>query len=170
MSKPRKIFLISAGVFILLSLQIAGLQPPKYYLNLSRSMPLGVYKFIPFNGDLKVEDLVIFDVPQQARPYVYGRGWLPKGWLLIKKVGALPGEKVTITNDSIKIRDVYVGPVFETDTEGKPLPRLRGSFIIPENHFLPIATYIQNSFDGRYFGPVSKTLIRGKAIPIVTFK
>ncbi len=168
--RNRNLFLVVTGFLVFfLVLQLAGSRPPQYYLNLSKSMPLGVYKLIPFDGDLKTGESVILEVPEPARPYIYGRGWLPQGWLLIKTVGALPGDKVTITDDAIKIKDVYIGPVFDTDTEVRPLPRLRGSINIPEKHFLPIATYIRNSFDGRYFGPVPFDLIRGKAVPVITF-
>jgi conjugative transfer signal peptidase TraF len=171
MKKNRNLIIILAAIFIIFILsEIISLGPPKYYLNLSPSMPEGIYKLIPYDEHLKVGDIVIFEVPKKARPYVYGREWLPKGWLLMKKVGALPGDKIFITKDAININDQYVGPVFKKDHEGKPLPKLRGVLNIPENNFLPIATYIQNSFDGRYFGPISSNLIRGKAELIIKFQ
>ena len=154
-----------------LGLDIAAkLNPPRYYVNTSPSMPLSLYKLIPFDGHLKAGDIIIFDVPQSARPYIYGRGWLPKGWPLIKKIGAVPGDQIWITEDQIWINGKYIGPIFRTDTAGLPLPRLQGSFMIPEGYCLPISTYIANSFDGRYFGAIPFRLIRGKALPIFTLK
>lgn len=171
MTKQRKLVLFLIFFLILqLSLQLATLRPPRYYLNLSPSVPLGLYKLIPLKGQLRVGELVIFEVPKPARPYVHGRGWLPEGWLLMKKVGALPGDKVTITNDLLKINGLDVGPIYELDSEGKPLPQIRDDFHVPARHFLPVATGIQNSFDGRYFGPVPVSLIKGKAVAIIAFK
>lgn len=142
---------------------------PKFYLNVSSSMPKGIYKVIPCK-EFKKGDFVIFDVPKIAQPYIYGRKWLPNNWPLIKTVGALPNDQVVITEKSIFINNQYIGKIFEKDHQGKPLPILRGSFKIPDNNWLPIATYIQNSFDGRYFGPIPFNLIRGKAIPILISK
>jgi conjugative transfer signal peptidase TraF len=147
---------------------VVGKSP--YYLNLSNSEPLGIYLLTPFRGDPKTGELVILDVPAQARPYIYGRGWLPEGGRLLKNIGAVPGDQVIISNDGIVINHQYIGPVFDQDSQGKPLPKLRGSFRIKPGYFLPIATAIPNSFDGRYFGPVPLRLIVGKAKPVLIFK
>lgn len=166
----KKILIPMAIIPILyLGIYLLNSPTPRIYLNLSNSEPLGIYRRIPFDGHLQTSELVFLVAPEQARPYIYGRGWLPEGWLLLKSVGALTGDKVTISNDSIKIKGVYTGPVLDKDNEGKPLPRLRGDIHIPAAHFLPIASRINNSFDGRYFGPVSYQLIQGKAIPVFTF-
>ena len=141
-----------------------------FYLNLSDSEPWGLYRLTKFTGHLDKGELIIMKVPVQARPYVYGRGWLPKGRLLLKNVGALTGDQVTITNDKISINQKDIGPVFQQDHQGKPLPKLRGSFRIQPGYFLPLATAIPNSFDGRYFGPVPLRLIVGEAIPVLIFK
>ena len=108
-------------------------------------------------------------VPVQARPYVYGRGWLPNGGLLLKNLQALPGDLVSITNDRIMINQQYYGPVFSKDSQGRPLPELRGLFRIQPGYFLPLATAVPDSFDGRYFGPVPLWLIMGEAKPVLLF-
>lgn len=140
------------------------------YLNLSNSEPWGIYRLSPFDGHFIRGELVIMEVPVQARPYVYGRGWLPEGGLLLKSIGAVPGDQVMIASDGILINQQYSGPVYNQDSQGKPLPELRGSFRIQPGYFLPLATAIPNSFDGRYFGPVPLRMILGKAKPILIFK
>ena len=41
-----------------------------------------------YKSELQIGEVVILKVPSRARTYVYGRGWLPEGWDLIKNVGA----------------------------------------------------------------------------------
>jgi conjugative transfer signal peptidase TraF len=142
----------------------------KYYLNLTRSEPLGIYQLAPCNvRQLRVGDLVIMDVPRQTRQYVYGRRWLRRGWPLLKNVGAVAGDEYQVTATAIAVNDAYIGPVFMADSQGRALPRLRGRFQVKAGQFLPLSTHIRQSFDGRYFGAVPCSLIRGKALPVVTF-
>lgn len=142
--------------------------PTAYYINYTQSSPRGIYRVVPFTGTLQAGEIVIIDVPESARPYVYGRGWIPDGTPLMKKVGALPGDEYSITSTEVLINGKYVGPICERDSEGKPLPELRGVWHIKDGYFLPMSTHIPNSFDGRYFGAVPVELIRCKALPVLT--
>lgn len=161
--KDRKpLFLIPIVLIIFFVLHLVGPNRPllRFYLNLSPSEPEGLYLAVPFAGQLKKMDYVLIAPPENAVPYIYGRGWLPENRLLLKNVYALPGDHVQITNRAIYINHRYVGPIKEQDSTGLPLPRLRGSIPVPANYFLPIADRNPNSFDGRYFGPVSNRQIR----------
>lgn len=167
--KKYRIIIVIAIFSFLAGLVLAARNVP-CYLNLSDSEPWGIYRLTPFDGHLFIGELVIMEVPVPARPYVYGRGWLPEDGLLLKSIGAMPGDQVMIASDGIRINQQYFGPVFKQDSQGKPLPELRGSFRIQPGYFLPLATAIPNSFDGRYFGPVPLRMILGKAKPILIFK
>jgi conjugative transfer signal peptidase TraF len=147
---------------------LSGRVERRYYLNLSHSVPVGLYKISSLTN-YKTGDLVIFEPPQAGRSLIYKRRWLPNGWSLIKHIGALPGDAYSIQKGSFSINGKYAGPVFERDTEGKALPYRGGRYKVERNTFLPISTHISNSFDGRYFGTVSLTSIKGKAIPIWMF-
>jgi type IV secretory pathway protease TraF len=131
-------------------------------------VPLGFYRIVP-HGKISTGDLVIFDPPQGAHPYIYGRRWLPNGWPLIKYVGARKGDTYAIQGGSFTINDKYMGPVYERDSQRKALPSREGRFIVERNTFLPVSTHINNSFDGRYFGTVPLSAIKGKLKPIWTF-
>ena len=141
-----------------------------YYLNFSSSQPIGIYHKPLFNGHLQKNDLVFIKVPSAIQDYVYGRKWLPKGGLLLKNVGGLPGDVFQITNNTFSINQVYIGPVSHFDSQGRPLPCLRGTYKVKNGYFLPVSTWIPNSFDGRYFGAIPVKLIIGKAKPILIFK
>ena len=170
MKKNIFTFLIVWFFILFLAQLFSYLMPPKFYINFTSSEPIGVYKLIPGYEDLKIGDYVLFEVPDHARPYIHGRGWLPEGWVLLKNVGALPGDMVTITDSEVRINNTVIGPVLLADNKNRPLPQLRGDFEIPEGFFFPISKRLNNSFDGRYFGPISHKLIIGKAVPILTFE
>lgn len=142
---------------------------PRYYINLSPSEPRGLYKVEAFHGSLQTGDMVIFDVPEQVRPYVYGRDWVPADRPLLKHVGAIPGDVFCVTDTAAYINGGYLGPVSMVDSKGRPMPVLRGSYQIEEGYFFPVATMQARSFDGRYFGAVPTNLIRNKVIPVITF-
>jgi conjugative transfer signal peptidase TraF len=153
---------------LLVSLVLSAKMGTCYYINLSHSVPLGLYQVIP-PDNLKTGDLVVFEPPQGARFLIHQRHWLPNGWPLIKHVGALAGDSYSVIEGSLFINSTYVGPVYERDSQGKALPYIGGRFIVGRNTFLPISTHINNSFDGRYFGSVPLSSIKGKLRPIWTF-
>jgi len=152
---------------LLLSIPVSKLQK-HHYLNLSPSVPLGLYRIVP-PATLAVGDLVVFDPPQGVHRYIYGRRWLPQGWPLIKYVGALPGDTFSVENVSLYINNKYMGPVYDRDNEGNRLPRITGTHTVEPETFLPLSTHISRSFDGRYFGTIELASIKGKALPVWTY-
>jgi conjugative transfer signal peptidase TraF len=169
-SRQRTVFILMAGALLMLlvSQVLSARMSHSYYINLSPSVPLGFYKVIP-HGKLLKGDLVIFDPPQGAHTYIYGRRWLPCGWPLIKYVGAGEGDTYAIQDRSLTINDKYMGPVYQRDSDGKVLPNRGGRFIVERDTFLPVSTHIENSFDGRYFGTVPLSATKGKLKPVWTF-
>lgn len=155
--------------FLIMMQTINSLTGPHFMLNLSSSEPLGIYRLRPLTGTLKRGEMVWMKAPQKAGAFIYERGWLPRGWPLLKHVKAISGDTFCITDNTLTVNGAFVGPVSDRDRNGKPLPRIRGSFDVPAGYFLPIATNIANSFDGRYFGPVPASSIIAIATPVMTF-
>jgi conjugative transfer signal peptidase TraF len=176
--KDRKPPIIIGLIFLALFGIRLGIREPVFYLNLSSSEPIGLYWVVTTRaetarlrrGQLTQGDLVVLAPPPNAWPYVYGRGWLSRDSLLLKTVGALPGDQVDITDRAIYINQCYIGPIKERDRAGLPLPKLRGQIVIPAKHFLPLAVRIPNSFDGRYFGPVPTNLVKHVVRPVLVWR
>jgi type IV secretory pathway protease TraF len=102
------------------------------------------------------------------------RQWLPKGWPLLKHIWAVTGDTYCVKSlagksYSLYIINQYTGPVAEKDSQGLPLTHIKGCHVVGKDNFLPVSTYINNSFDGRYYGEISLSSIRGIAEPVVTF-
>jgi conjugative transfer signal peptidase TraF len=159
-------------VFLLLAaLQVLGTRFPRvFWLNLTDSEPVGLYRLHPLEGGVRRGEMVIMGVPEEFRQYVYGRGWLPKGWPLFKHVGAVAGDSYCVENGRFIVNGNFIGPVYFFDQEGKSLPKLEGCRQVPAGYFLPVATHISRSFDGRYMGAVTPSMIKGVATPILTFQ
>jgi len=141
----------------------------KYYINLSPSLPYGLYKIsAPVN--LKRGDIIIFIPPDHLKTFIYERHWLPDGWPLMKQIGAMPGDTYCINKDhQFLINAKFVGPVYKVDSQGLPLPKIEGCQTVEPETILPVATHILNSFDGRYFGTIALNIIKGKAEPLYNF-
>lgn len=141
----------------------------KYWLNFTESEPVGLYRLDRLDRSVRTGDMVIMSIPDPFHQYVYGRKWLPDGWPLLKHVGAVSGDLLCVGDASFLINGVPIGPVYPVDSEGLPLPHLEGCRRVPEGHFVPVATGVKSSFDGRYMGPVSLSEILGLARPIWVF-
>ncbi len=101
------------------------------------------------------------------------------GVVLLKRVVALPGDRVAVwdgrivvegvvaglATDAGELREVFAGrphPVQLTDGYGPDLPET----VIPEGRYLVLGDNRGNSRDGRMFGLVSREAILGRAVGV----
>lgn len=167
----RPFVVIGIAALLVLAIRTAlSTWAPPLLINTTASEPLGVYwvKHRP-SGEYARGMRVVFPVPEKYQALVAERGWLAPGIPLIKHIGAVEGDRVCIQSDRAVINDVVAGPVSTHDSEGRPLPQLRGCLTVPPGYFLPLSTYIPNSFDGRYMGIQPLSAIVGEVIPAWTF-
>lgn len=144
--------------------------PPEYslfFLNTTASLPQGLYMRIPawFFCD---GDYVAYIPPKATSDVAVSRGWLQANGLLLKKIGAMPGQGYDV-NPKMQffVQGKYLGQVALEDREGNEMPIAYGRHIVANGEFLPIGTS-PRSFDGRYTGTVPMKNIRAKVIPLVT--
>ena len=167
--RPFVVIGVAASLVLAIRTAWATLGPP-LLINTTASEPVGVYWVRHRNsGEYTRGMRVTFPVPQAYQALVVERGWLAPGVPLIKHVGAVAGDRVCIESDRAVINDVVAGPVSAHDSEGRRLPQLRGCLTVPPGYFLPLSTYIPNSFDGRYMGIQPLSAIVGEVIPAWTF-
>lgn len=162
-------------IFILLffsALLITGLMvkdDPPLFWNFTASEPIGIYRKV-YNMELHEGDMVIMNIPESVKEFAYINGIIRPDEYLLKTIYAMPGRSYTITNQEVLIDDIRVGPVYSEGRAGMILPQVRGTYIVKNGNFFPLATNKQNSFDGRYFGEVPQTLIVAKVKPLITFR
>ncbi len=161
---------VAAVLLLFAALQILSMRyHDLIWVNLTDSEPLGLYRLHPLQGEVQRGEMIVMEVPAEFQRYVYSRGWLPDGWPLLKHIGAVAGDFYCVGNGRFIINGRVMGPVYLSDHDGLPLPRVEGCREVPFGHFLPVATRISRSFDGRYMGAVRLSLIKGVARPILTF-
>ena len=164
------VIVVIAGASVGLAVPLLRHWGPPLLINETPSEPIGIYRLIEhLPKNYRRGMYVIFPVPEEVQSLVYGRGWLRAGIPFLKELLGLPGDQVCISSSALRINDAYVGPVFERDSHGLPLPQRRGCFVIPEGYFFAASHHLPNSFDGRYFGPLPLTAISGEARPVWIF-
>ena len=143
---------------------------PTLFINITPSEPRGVYRLRLHAPDQYVRGMyVIFPVPKEVESLVYGRGWLPKGAPFLKEIRGLVGDQVCILTHGLIINGQRIGPVLAFDSHGLPLPQRQGCQRLELSQFFAASTYLDRSFDGRYFGPLSLLSIVGEAVPLWTY-
>lgn len=135
--------------------------------NATASVPTGLY-FIRGTASLHVGERVAIDPPLHLRRFLAARGYLPVGMPLLKEIAALPRDRVCRTGASITINGKPAGTARARDSRGRTLPVWSGCRIIAGDELFVMNMRAPDSFDGRYFGPVARTLVIGRASPVWT--
>lgn len=138
-------------------------------VNTSPSMPLGLYWIARGAAPMRRGEVVVFVPPRDMGAMIYGRGWLRRGLPLLKTVGGLAGDAFCVRGGRFLVAGADAGPVFLLDTQGRPLPQIAGCRRVGRDHFLPVASYLERSFDGRYMGAVPVRNVLGTGYALVTF-
>lgn len=160
--KKRAYIAAAVTVFVL----FVNLTPKLVYLNVTASLPLGLYLAIP-GMSLRPGDIVIYKPTERVRQMVKERGYGTGEETFMKHVGALPGDIYGVFGDSLLINREKKGLVQRQDNAGNPMPVEEGWHVVPQGQFLPLGEKV-NSLDGRYTGTVPIDSIITRAIPLLT--
>ncbi|MCB2181340.1 MAG: signal peptidase I [Desulfobulbaceae bacterium] len=167
MKKFRGLILgcITLGFIVLVSVKNIH---PEFVVNMTESMPVGLY-FVVKNSSPVHGDIVVFPPPEMTRKMIYQRHWLPrKRGFLLKPVIALPGDYVCTNDDEFVVNDESFGNILEEDRKGRELPKFTYCDTVNDEEIF-VGVNKENSFDSRYFGPLSSKEIVGRAMPVITW-
>ena len=146
-------------------------------INSTRSIPVGVYWL---SSDPVVKGAyVIFCPPQtgvfdeaKARGYI-GAGFCPGEYgYMMKRALAAKNDAVTITAEGVRVNGelLPLSAPIEADSAGRPLPRFQSErFTLSGSELLLMSDVSGISFDGRYFGPIDRSQIKGVIRPVFTW-
>jgi len=137
----------------------------QFHLNLSSSLPVGIYRTIP-EKKLESGDLALFHLPSDYSRELGQRDWIPKGRPLLKP--ALAASSYCQNSQSLTTAGKQY-PKFKRDYLGKTIPSRTGCFQLKENEFLAVSNHSSRSFDSRYFGKVNKSSVLGVLKPVIVF-
>jgi conjugative transfer signal peptidase TraF len=155
--------------FALLGFAIAAIFPvsPRFIWNASASVPIGLYAIRP-TGALHVTELVVVQPPTALANFLDERRYLPSGVPMLKRILALPGQTVCRTERSIIVDGIAMGEALERDRSSRPLPTWTGCRVVAGDEVFLMNWQSEDSFDGRYFGPLPASTITGRADPLWT--
>jgi conjugative transfer signal peptidase TraF len=162
---PRAVILFAAGTAIAAVLVPAK---PRLIWNATASAPVGLYLVLPVR-DLSRGDLVLADPPGWMRPLAAARGYLPLHVPLVKRIAALSGDRVCALENRIILNGRVVALRRERDARHRSLPRWLGCRTLGVNDAFLLMADVPTSFDGRYFGVVSRGAVLGKLQPLWTY-
>ena len=135
--------------------------------NATESLPTGLYH-IRGTASLHVGERIAINPPHGLRELLAERGYLPSGVPLLKEVAALRGDTVCRQDLTIMINGEPVGKARALDSRARPLPDWQGCHIIGADEIFVMNLRAPDSFDGRYFGPIARAQVIGRASPVWT--
>lgn len=157
----RRILLTSTFLPVL-ALAITSLVslPKKLIYNASTSAPIGLYWLD--NRPIERGDYVLVRVPERVRNLVEERQYSPPDVPLLKRVVGMNGDRICRQSDEITVNGSVVASAKMRDGQGREMPDWHGCHILTDCSVFLLQDHPQ-SFDGRYFGPVDRRLIIGRA-------
>lgn len=195
--RNRSLWRMAAGSIFalagLLTLPMLLWAPPPFSVNVSESLPVGLYWTRSFHQrsrdvdnapsadqgrhlGVEVGMLVSACLPPKVATSAVERGYLPEGSCpsgvapVGKIIAALPGDTVEVTDSGSFVNG---SPLPESapllsDSKGRAMPQLRGRFVLPAGTAWLYSGHSPRSFDSRYYGPVPLSGIRGQLFPLLT--
>lgn len=133
------------------------------------SMPQGLYLVVPAKR-LQRNDIVVFVTPAASHTFLLQHNWGPRSGRVLKYVMGIPGDFVcNYHNKNIGAGEVWVnthkiGPIYNFYAPGKLLPQNNFCEKLQAEQYFLLSTKIERSFDSRYFGPVDRNNILGRAV------
>jgi conjugative transfer signal peptidase TraF len=155
----------------LVGADMAGLR-----LNVTPSMPVGLWRMVPDRAPLRRGEIVVVCLPDTALAQVgAARGYIPSGSCpsglepLVKPIAATAGDVVAVSAAGVAVNGQAVHDTAQLaqDSAGRPLMAVAaGAYPVAPKEVWLLSGHDPRSFDSRYFGPVPEANVQGLARPI----
>ncbi|GAM98928.1 conjugal transfer protein [alpha proteobacterium U9-1i] len=126
--------------------------------NHTPSVPVGWYA--RSSGEITIGALVTVRAQDAAPDYAAARNFTDAGDRFIKRIAANDGDSVCADGETIRINDRTVAHRAVHDSQGRALPYWSGCRQLSADELFLMGD-TPDSFDSRYFGPVSAANIEG---------
>ncbi len=137
-----------------------------YRINLTASLPIGIWKIKPLPRGSTLKDLkgkyILFHPPntpffKEAKKRGYVGFGLNKNFIrpLLKQVVGIPGDRISVSENGISINGKMLPNSASkiSDGMGRKMPVANSTVLKPGELWI-MSTYSSNSFDSRYFGEI----------------
>lgn len=116
----------------------------------------------PRVGEAELAVPAVARVPQDLRALAAARRYIPANVPLVKQVAAVPGDEICARGSAIAINGAWAAARRARDARGRPMPWWEGCIVLRDGMVFLLMPD-PASFDGRYFGPTSRSDIVGRA-------
>lgn len=162
----RRTLLLGAGA--LLALAASGsAHVPWLVWNASNSVPIGLYRVdtrAPLRGELALIKLNL-----KIALLADQRGYLPISAHLLKPVAATSGDRVCRIGRAVVVRGSMAATADAKDSQRRPLVKWQACHVLMAGQLFVLGP-TPDSFDSRYFGPVTADRVIGRAHAVWTLK
>ncbi|HEX4096961.1 MAG TPA: S26 family signal peptidase [Caulobacteraceae bacterium] len=144
------------------------LRPQTLLINTTPSEPIGLYHI---TGETPaVGRIIAFKVPSTAFPYADRHLPYLRRVPLLKAIAAAAGDRVCTTTGRLVIDGRDRAAIARVDGEGRALPRWIACRTLAPGEVFVFSSRVPNSFDSRYFGPVSRPAVEGVFAPTLLIR
>ena len=158
---------VGAAGLVMVALS-AFLRPtPLLLYNPSPSEPIGFYRFTtatPAPGQL-----ISFKVPELGRAYAAQHLAYVLRYSILKEIAAGQGSTVCADHAVLSIDGRARAKIADHDRQGAQLPHWQGCRRLGAGEYFVFSNRIPNSYDSRYYGPVSSRQVLGVYAPLWTW-
>lgn len=165
MSRRLRNVCLTGAAVLAIGLSELPIWPLRLVYNASPSVPVGLYA-VHKTDRFAAGDLVVVHVPDAFKKLVSGRGYLPANVPLIKRIVALSGDHVCHDGGAVFVNGDYLASTLDRDGAGLLMPVWHGCKRLADDEFFAVMAEVDTSLDSRYFGPLDRRLIVGKAAPL----
>jgi len=138
---------------------------PVAIYNASPSAPVGFYRVLPA-GAIERGTLILVRMPDDMRELAATRDYVPATVPLVKRVAARAGDRVCLDGDAVMIDGRHVADRRRVDAKGRDMPAWRACRLLGRDEIFVLMEDVPDSFDSRYFGPVSASAVIGRLVPL----
>jgi conjugative transfer signal peptidase TraF len=170
----RALATVATGAILVAGL--AGADMAGLRLNVTPSMPVGLWRMVPDRAPLRRGEIVVVCLPDTALARVGAvRGYIPSGSCpsgsepLVKPIAATAGDVVAVSAAGVAVNGQAVNDTAQLaqDSAGRPLIAVAaGAYPVAPKEVWLLSGHDPRSFDSRYFGPVPEANVQGLALPI----
>ncbi len=169
MNKTRRTAVAIAGAGAVVTLCLTSIQAHvRLVYNPTTSAPKGWY-VIERDRQFRVGDYVLAHLPNEAAKLADDRHYLPSSVPILKRIGALGSQVVCLSGDEVLIDGRVVAHALVRDGAGRNLAAWRHCRALGNDELFLLSSTNPASFDSRYFGPITRINVIGKATPLWTW-
>lgn len=147
-------------LLILFGLIIVNFTHIVYFNIFTHSLPHGIYMKI--NGTPQRGDYAASCLTQEIAQYGIARGYLAQGNCatgtvgVLKMIKGLPGDHYALNNGFLELNG-YSYPIMDLDSLGRTLKVFykQKEGVLDKGKYILLSDFAHNSWDSRYWGPVS---------------